>query len=251
MTSSLLASSLVLFGSLVAMARAAVVVTEDFSGPGLNPALEVTKSGAFTFGGTAVNIDNSRQYIRTVDADYLSVDFTFNVTYTVPINGGGAGIAFLGFGQGEGDPAFFGEPLLSLYMRNGPNDFESGFLQPSINSGGGSVNEMTRLGNPGGGTHRAQFTRVGDSLVFALDEDSSSGAFVADYSKTFSVSADLPFLTTSNSRLFVGSESSGVSFDQFNVTVSAVPEPYSAAMVGVLLLGLGIGWRRHNRGGHS
>ncbi len=233
------------FGTIAWTARAAVVVTEDFSGPGLNPALEVTLPGAFEFGGTAVNVSDSRQYIRTVDADYLSVDFTFNVTYTVPANGGGAGIAFLGFGNGSGDPDFFDEPLLSLYIRNGPDDFGDGFLQPSINSGGGMVNELDALGFPGGGTHRARLTRVGDSIVFAFDEDSSSGTFVADYSRTFSVAADLPFLTTSNSRLFVGSESSGVSFDQFNVTVSAVPEPLSTGMVGVLLLGLGIGWRRH------
>lgn len=249
MTSSLplLAFRLVVFASLAGLARAAVVVTEDFSGPGLNPALEVTQVGAFEFGGTAVNVSDSRQYIRTVDADYLSTDFTFNVTYTVPENGGGAGIAFIGFGQGSADPSFFDEPLFSLYIRNGPDDFGDGFLQPSINSGSGTVNELDQLGLPGAGTHRAQMTRVGDSLVFAFDEDSSSGTFVTDYSRTFSISSELPFLTTSNSRLFVGSENSGVSFDQFNVTVSAVPEPFSAGIVGMLLLGLGIGWRRHFR----
>jgi hypothetical protein len=228
-------------------AVAAEAVNETFSGPTLSSPLELSTSGSFAFNGVATNTSNSRQYIRTAATDYNSYDFSLSVTFTVPTNGGGGGMAFIGFGSGTPDTGFYGEPLQSLYFRSAPNNFGSGFLQPSINSSTGTVAELTNIGFPSSGTHRAQLTKVGDTITFSLDANSSGGTFTADYSTSFSQSTNLTFLNNTNSRLFVGSETSGVTFDSFAVTTSAIPEPSTyAALAGLAALGLGVVCRRRS-----
>ena len=225
--------------------QAAASLTETFSGPTLGPSLELSTTGTFGYNGVASNTSNSRQYIRTVETDYQTADFTLSVTYTVPASGGGAGMAFIGFGSGTPDSGFYGEPLQSLYFRNAPDNFAGGLLQPSINSSSGHVAELTILGYPSSGTHRAQLTKVGDTITFSLDAHSTGGTFTADYTSSFSQSTNLSFLNSTNSRLFVGSEGSGVTFDSFVVTTSAIPEPGTyAAFAGLAALGLAAYRRR-------
>ncbi len=226
-------------------ADAAEAATETFSGPTLTSTLEVSSASTFAFNGVATNTSNSRQYIRTVATDHNNYDFSLSVTFTVPTNGGGGGTAFIGFGSGTPDTGFYGEPLQSLYFRAAPNDFGSGFLQPSINSCTGDVAELTKIGFPGSGTHRAQLTKVGDTITFSLDANSTAGPFTADYSKSFSQLTNLFFLNGTNSRLFFGSETSGVTFDSFILTTSAIPEPSTyAAFAGLAALGLAAYRRR-------
>lgn len=236
-----------LLGLRVSRASAAVSLNEIFSGPTLSPALELSSASTFSFNGVATNTSNSRQYIRTVASDHNSFDFSLAVTFTVPTNGGGGGMAFIGFGSGTPDDGFYGEPLQSLYFRSSSNNFGGGFLQPSINSSTGVVSELSALGFPGPGTHRALLTKVGDTISFSLDANSDSGTFSTDYSTSMSQLSSLSFLNSSNSRLFVGSESSGVTFDSFALTTTAIPEPgTSAALAGAAVIGLAA-WRRRRR----
>jgi len=236
-----------LLGLRPAPAFAAEAVNETFAGPTLSPALELSSAGTFSYNGVATNTSNSRQYIRTVANDHNAFDFSLAVTFTVPTDGGGAGMAFIGFGSGTPDDGFYGEPLESLYFRSSTNNFESGFLRPSINSATGQVSELTILGYPGPGTHRALLTKAGDTISFSLDALSFTGPFSADYSTTVSQMTSLSFLNSSNSRLFVGSESTGVTFDSFVLTTSAIPEPGTyTALAGIAALGLAA-WRRRRR----
>ena len=91
---------------------------------------------------------------------------------------------------------------------------------------------MSGTPGPGNGTHRAQITKFGDTLTLSLDEDYSGGPFTPDFNFSRSMSADLAFLNSGNSRLFFGVQSGNTTFDDLTVTV--VPEPNS---IPLLLLG--------------
>jgi hypothetical protein len=228
-------------------AQAADFFSESFSGPGLNAELQQTTAGAFTFNGVASNATGTRNFIRTVDTDYLSINFIASITYTVPETAGGNPIAFVGFGEGTPDTLRFREPLRSLYLRAAPDAFDAGALRPIINSAPGSAVEQTPISNAAGGagsgTHRVQISKFGNNLTFAFDLNSSSGAFVSDVSKLFVISTDAPFLNTGNSRIFLGSQIAGTTFDSFTV----VPEPATSWVVAPTGLALVLLWRRQVR----
>ena len=226
-------------------AQAAGNLTEDFSGPALGPGLEFSAPDSYSFStGFASPEGDSRQYIRTVATDFGAGDFVLSLTFRVASGDGGAGTAFIGLGTGSPDSDYYDEPLNSVYFRSAPADFGDGFLQLSINSGAGNVAELTTLGNPGDGTHRALLTKVGDTLTFSLDANSSSGPFVADDTITLNLADErFAFLDNTNSRLFFGGQGTTVGFDQASISYS-VPEPGSAAMfVGAVTLGFAC-WRR-------
>ncbi|MCX6937562.1 MAG: hypothetical protein NTU80_06635 [Verrucomicrobia bacterium] len=231
---------------LPAASRAQSSVTETFSGP-LSSDLELSLADSYTFNGVATKTAVARSYIRTVATNFNTVDFSFAATYTVSANSGGAGIAFFGIGQGAPDAGFYEEPLISGYMRSFPNNFDSGSSKISINSSSGNVDESRpSFGNPGSGTHRALITKTGDTITFAIDANSSGGTFVADFSTTLSLSANLSFLNATNSRLFLGAGGSAATFD--SMVITAVPEPASAGLIaGLATLGLITTARRPRR----
>jgi MYXO-CTERM domain-containing protein len=245
-----LAVLLMILGLLAAVRlRAAASLTETFAGPALGAGWDLSLAGSFGYAdGVATNVAGSGHYIRTVATDFRDVDFTLELTYTNQDGYGGAGIVFFGLGAGVPDGDFYTEPLQALYLRHAPGDFGDGFLQPSLNSGPGSVDEMAALGLPGSGTHRALVTKTDALLVFSVDAFSSGGTFVADYTTSFDLGEGrFGFLDATNSRLFFGSQGGGVAFDSALISVSgpSIPEPGTwAAWLGLAALGLVAGWRR-------
>jgi len=224
-------------------ARAQTALNETFGGPALGAGLELSSEGSYTIGGTATNTSGTGAYIRTTASDFNLINFSLLVTYTVTDGFGSGGMAIIGLGRGAPDDNYYTEPLQAVYVRSFPNDFGDGFVQPSINSATGQVSELATFGEPGPGTHRLLLTKSGDVITFTLS-NSATGTFTADYTTTFSLAADLPFLDATNSRLFVGSEGAGASFDSFVLTTSAVPEPAAATTGAGILVLVGAALRR-------
>ena len=175
------------------------------------------------------NSTDSWTYISTVATDFLSVDFTAVLTYTVAGSGGDPSV-FFGVGSGQPDANFYGEPISAVYMRSGPADFGSGQVEITLNDGAGNVNAGSALGYPGNGTSRVKIVKVGDSLTFEFDPNSSSGTFVSAFSQSFSVSSDLSFLNDTNSSIFFGASTASV-LNNVTVTVTDTPEPSALALL--------------------
>jgi hypothetical protein len=119
-------------------AQSATSFSENFSGTTISPAL--IASPEFLFGpnssptGVAQNPSGNRRYVRTVDTDFSSVDFAFEITLSVNTPTA-ANAAFVGFGDGQPDLNFFNEPHTSIYIRQFPDDFLSGQLTLTISTG--------------------------------------------------------------------------------------------------------------------
>ena len=238
-----------LLAPVTALSQASV--SELFTGPSLNPLLELSQPGGYSYGGGgASNNTGQRGYIRTTATNFNTVDFTLMVTYTISTTGkGGDPVAFIGLGSGSPDGSYYDEPLSAVYLRSFPNDFGDGNTQMSLNDGAGNVTELTPFGSDfgiGTGTHRALLTKVGDTLTFSIDAHSSSGTFVADYSTTLSLAGDAPFLDATNSRLFIGTQDPGTTFQSMSITV--VPESATVGVgAGLAVLGVAFGWRRRTQ----
>ena len=231
--------SALIIGSAVPAASAAISLTDSFSGPTLTAGLEASAADTYTVSNGAVSNTGTsgRQYIRTVASNLRSQDFSMSLTYTIVDGYGDYGIAFFGLGSGAPDEDFHGEPLYAVYFRNSPDDFNDAYLNASINSGAGTVDELQPVGAAASGTHRVRLTKLSDLLTFEFDVDSSGGDFTSDYSQ--SIDLGLPafsFLNDSNSRLFFGSQAAGVAFSEVSISAvpgpSAVPEP--SAMLGTI-----------------
>jgi hypothetical protein len=103
-----------------------------------------------------------------------------------------------------------------------PNDWYGGSFNLTIKNGE-SIDEHSSdvdLGILGSGTHRVRLTKTGNTLTFAVDANSRAGPFVADFSTSKSISADLAFLDTSNSRLFFGTQGASTTFDDLSIELN-------------------------------
>ena len=228
----------VMVSSFGAALQAASTFSEDFNATTITSNLTAQSGWVFgsdsTITGTAQNPSGERTYITTTGTDYNTVDFTAQVQ--VHLNGGGGyGIGFFGFGSGTpaGD---YGEPGNSLYLRLGPNDFGP-FIDANIQPG--DVNALLADPSLGNGTYLVQMQKIGDSITLGVEQNYASGAFVASPGLTYtaSLSNDLPFLDSSNSTIFFGTQVGNATFDNFSVTVTAAPEPSR-----VLLVAMGCGF---------
>lgn len=196
---------------------------------GLHPALE-DRAGTYSFTGDVAENTSVREYIRTRAADYNTVDFIAEITYNRPDGATGPNIAFFGLGDGLPDAGEFGNPYPALY-------FETQNLRVEKDSSFGNNDSIVfAMTEPGAGSHRLQITKLGDLITFAVDENYVSGPFTADQSHTLSLSAVAPFLNSSNSRIFFGSENATTRtyFDDLVITV--IPAP-AALPAGLVLLG--------------
>lgn len=214
--------------------RAATSFIEEFSAASINSNLDAPSE--FVFGQnsspmfTAQNTSGIRRYVTTKDTDFNTVDFTFQITFSVN-SPTATQTAFIGFGSGLEDPNFFSEPHTSIYLRQFPDDFEAGQLRLTIsNSAQTPPNQpaestLSAPTGPGNGTHRVQIAKVGNIVTLSLDEDYGGGAFEPNFTASRDMAADLPFLDSTNSRLFFGVQGGNTTFD--NLTVDVVPEPSS------------------------
>jgi len=184
----------------------------------------------------AQNNSGFRTYVSTVATNYNTVDFVYEISFTVA-GGGGGGIAYVGIGSGLPDGGFYDEPSTAFYLRQSPSDFGNGFTGTTIGLPDGTHNEST-IADPGPGdgtTYRAQIQKLGNLVTIGLDTNYTTGPFLATYSVTKDLLTDLSFLDSTNTRLFFGTEISSTTFDDLSITGS-VPEIDPAGMGAVLAL---------------
>ncbi|MBI5331837.1 MAG: hypothetical protein HZB71_14645 [Betaproteobacteria bacterium] len=261
-----IAGALSLMGVASGNAHASLLFSENFNASTFNSGLQAnggsvawTSGVAGTGALTGQNVIQhqagsgvSRNYIRTTDSDYNTIDFRMQLTLTT---GGSDPNSLIFIGLGDGAPGTFGpgEPNTGIYFRahNPSNAGADGIL--GINNGawaGSYNNDGYGLGS---GTHRLQLEKVGNLLTFSVDKN-FSGVFSVDHTWA-SYDLSLPiynFLNTGNSRLFFGTGTAYPQFDNLTITDLSggfggpvnVSEPPVWAL---MFLGLGLMARRQKR----
>lgn len=177
------------------------------------------------FGG-----DGGRNYIRTNESDYATVNFIAEVTVVVPDLAG----MDIFLGLGTGDTALFGFPDWST-------QFSSVLVLPEIDNMGiaklttfktqNDMNEFaaTLVPTMTNGTHRVQlaFDATAKTAIFSIDLDYAGGAFVADATAT---TVDVSALyavdgwPSESSRVYFGGDDSAT-FKDFSVEVTTAGVP--------------------------
>jgi hypothetical protein len=200
---------------------------DDFS-----PALSYDAGGAH-FGALAGG-DNGRNYMRTVDSDYATVDFVAEITFEVTNNDQASF-----FGLGSGDAALFGTPDWSLQVSSASfwpepaNDKIVAFK--TANDVNAFVDKPVPGLDPGVHRLRMSFDATSGFLIGSIDLNYAGGAFAAD-------ATTLPIATKAGasplfaadgwpsepSRVFFGGDD-GVIFH--DLAISVVPEPMSAGLL--------------------
>ena len=240
---ALSATVLLTLGSSI---HAAAIFSEDFDDGTLDANLEQNSAGSWTSGGDATTA--SRNYIRTVDTDYNTVDFVTEITVTINADGlgnnDGNGGAFFGLGDGDHQNDFYDAPTNAVVFELFPDSFGHGDFHGIIYDGdetepasGGEEFWDIDESQPHNGTHRLRLSKSADVLTFEIDEF-YNGTFSVDDSTTISLNATgtngLEQLDSSNSRIFFGTGHTTTSFDDFQI----IPEPASLALLALGVAGL-------------
>lgn len=157
-----------------------------------------------------------RHYVASASADYLSSDWTYEVTFKTSANAPDD-VLFIGFGEAVPDDTFFNEPRNSVNFRihQGQTAFDTGWRVDVAAHDAGflSFPYLVTAGNlPGadGGTHIARIRKVGTQVSFEI-LGSGIAVTIAD------ITAAAPFLNGTPVRVFFGNASSAYSFSDVRV----------------------------------
>jgi hypothetical protein len=203
----------------------------------MDPTIVFGANGA-TF-GSLYGGDNGRNYMRTNDSDYATVDFVAEITIDRQAAGGQE--VFIGMGSGE--IALFGVPDWSTLVSSTFVAPEDGSLTTWRSANDGNA-WTSGPAIPLTGTHRVrmQFDSVARTMTYSIDLDYAGGEFMVDATAPTTdlnhidcpVGCGFPEMPISAdffaadgwpgepSRIFFGGDDSTV-FRDFSVTVSAPP----------------------------
>jgi hypothetical protein len=245
---------------------AATLFMADFTGPdgdtNLHPQLVnpngVEPGGSFSIQSNAVhNSVNAfghapfghagRAYVRTVDSDYATVDFTATVLLTLsdhPTDQTFSG--WFGIGAGTPNSNWYSSPNQGIDIELFPTGGFGGLtrvrrVDPLDDSG---VEENAfGSGSIGNGTHLLSIAKSGNTLTLSVDKDNNGSVDLSSGPIDLTDPAN-SFLNATNSRIFFGGPSNYV-WD--NLTV--VPETSSIIMMVFgsisLMAGRYCGWGQH------
>jgi hypothetical protein len=163
---------------------------------------------------TAACCSSDRHYIVTARADYLSRDWTYEVSFTTPSQAPEE-VVFIGLGEAVPDPLFYNEPRNSLYfaIAQGTTGYALGWRVNAHDEGMWSLTYVTygdHVGGPSGGVYTVRIRKVGASATFEV-LGSDIAVTVPD------IAAAAPFLAGVPVRLFFGNALSNYSFDDMRV----------------------------------
>jgi hypothetical protein len=191
-------------------------------GDSASPAMDLVwedEDGAFHFDsgfrrtGNEPGQSTNRHYMRTLQSDFVSNDWTFQITFHTPANAPDD-IIFIGLGEAVPDSSSFNEPRNSLNFRihQGTTAFGTGWDVDVMAHDLGylhwtySNQAVGSLPGANGGTFIAQIGKTGRQVTFSI-LDTLIVATIPD------IGTAAPFLSTSASRIFFGNASSAYSFD--------------------------------------
>lgn len=168
----------------------------------------------------------NRHYITTARHDYLSRDWTYDITFFSPTFAPDD-ILFIGLGEAVPDPSYFNEPQNSINFRihQGEFAFFTGWrVDVAAHSVGFGVFTYFDIAvgflPPNaidGGLFTARIRKSGTEVTFQiLDTDPPIVVTIPD------VRLAAPFLDASNSRLFFGNASSDYLYSDMRVLPDAV-----------------------------
>lgn len=219
-------------GASVVSAQSAFFV-ERFMGATLGSHLQDADSGFQLGKGYVHRAGNegfasaNRHYLTTVRHDYISGDWTYDVTFFSPIYAPPDDILFIGLGEAIPDPSYFNEPQNSINFRihQGLFAFFTGWrVDVAAHSLG--YGEFTYFNIavgylpptwPGGGLFTARIRKSGSEVTFEiLDANPPITVTIPD------VRFAAPFLDASNSRIFFGNASGEYLFDDMRILPAAV-----------------------------
>ncbi len=153
-----------------------------------------------------------RHYMRTVRSDYVSSDWTCQITFRTPDNAPDD-IIFIGLGEGVPDGSFYNEPRNSLNFRihQGQTAFGVNWRVDVVAHDTGAFHfthstEAGHLPGPKGGMFTARIHKTGGQAIFQI-LDTPITVTIPD------IRAVAPFLYVSGSRIFFGNASSAYSFE--------------------------------------
>jgi hypothetical protein len=220
-------------------------IVEKFDGPKLGAAFEQVPPGRYALDrGAAVyqqppDADDrqSRGYIRTVATDFCDCDFVFEATINVQLAAPDPLLShqvYMGIGSGEPNANYYDEMTCGLVMQ---------FLVDA-----GRIHVQTRwpewtVARPprdadievagyepystlGPGRHRLRMVKTGDWVRFAVGVN-FTGRFTGDYeTPPIKLSAAMPLLNSTNSRLVVGTgncDTMSVRFEDLSIVYTKTP----------------------------
>lgn len=167
----------------------------------------------------------NRHYVTTVRHDYVSRDWTYEITFVSPPNAPDD-ILFIGFGEAAPDPEYFNEPRNSVNFRihQGEFAFFTGWrVDVAAHSSGYGVftyfaEDVGYLPpGPDGGVFTARIRKAGSQATFEiLDTTPPIVVIIPD------IESAAPFLGTSASRIFFGNASGAYSYEDMRVLPAAV-----------------------------
>lgn len=201
-----------------ARADDALNFTDPLLGP-VSPYLTIdsAKFGYTGAGLTRIQSDSGnangtdRPVVRTISGAFLGRNFDYQIHVTSPAAPATEDIIYVGFGQGATNPGYYNEPTNSALFRI---HNLSGYRQIDIaTSSGFSGWPFTFIAgsgtfDPAGTTFR--ITRHDDVLAMEIVGQPTS-------LRTFSVSANLPFLGASDAYLFFANTATGTTFSDVQV----------------------------------
>ncbi len=193
---------------------------ESFAGNELPPTLE-DPAGTFFVADGVIQTNDPRQYARTVESDFITGDFTYEISFTIA--GNQEEIEYIGLGEGQ--RGSLNEPGGSVHFRIHSLAYEGVVMVTSAGPFDSVVvGQLTTTG-----PHRARLEKVGNRLTMEIDEG-FDGTFEADVSHVVAnLTASASFLGETNSRLFFGG-STIATFDDMHLEF----ESTSVAVAGVL-----------------
>ena len=166
----------------------------------------------------------NRHYITTVSHDYVSRDWTYDITFVSPASAPDD-ILFVGVGEAVPDPSYFNEPRNSLNFRvhQGLYGFSNGWrVDVAAHSVGYGVFTFIEMGvgylpptAPDTGTFTARIRKSGNEITFQI-LGTPILVTVPD------VHSYAPFLDDSNSRIFFGNASGEYLFAEMRVLPTSV-----------------------------
>jgi hypothetical protein len=164
-----------------------------------------SRSGSGTDDGT------DRPVARTVSGAYLSRDFVFDVDVTIP-NGD---IAFVGFGDGRNNPAYFNEPTDAVLFRihNLPRlsifEIDAAIADRNVTPGNGEQHhfreKLPLATYTSGKTMRFRIVHQGGQVTLSVPS-------IPDVSITFDRAKFAGLFDRRNSHLFLANSSQGTTF---------------------------------------
>jgi hypothetical protein len=128
--------------------------------------------------------DNGRNYMRTLESDYATVNFVAEITIEGDLGAAGP-VASAFFGLGSGDTALFGVPDWSTFNSSTFMTPEPGFVKTWKSAN--DVNQWSDndpvpgLGGPGVRRLRMSYNAASRTIVYSIDDNYAGGAFAADY----------------------------------------------------------------------